>query len=40
VKRSKPKIVITDNFRVGYAETLAKEIHKRLGISALALPEK
>jgi len=40
VRRSKPKIVITDNFRVGYAKTLAKEIHKRLGISAMALPEK
>ena len=40
VRRSKPKIVITDNFRVGYAETLAKEIRKRFEISALALPER
>jgi hypothetical protein len=32
--------VITDNFRVGYAEMLAKEIGKRLGVSALALPER
>ena len=40
VKRSKPKIVITDNFRVGHAKTLANEIRKRLGISAMALPER
>jgi len=40
VRRSKPKLVITDNFRVGHARTLAKEIHKRFGISALALPKK
>jgi putative mRNA 3-end processing factor len=29
VRRSKPKLVITDNFRVGHARTLAKEIRKR-----------
>jgi putative mRNA 3-end processing factor len=40
VRRAKPKLVITDNFRVGYAEKLAKEIYRRFGISALALPKK
>jgi putative mRNA 3-end processing factor len=40
VRRSKPKFVITDNFRIGYAETLAKEIQKHFGISAIALPKK
>jgi len=39
VRRSKPKLVITDNFRVGHAETLAKQIRKRFGISAMALPK-
>ena len=40
VRRSKPKLVITDNFRVSRAGTLAKEIRKRFGISAFALPKK
>jgi len=40
VRRSKPKLVITDNFRVGHAETLAREILKRFSISAIALPKK
>ncbi|MEM3576864.1 MAG: MBL fold metallo-hydrolase [Candidatus Bathyarchaeia archaeon] len=40
VRRSKPKFVVTDNFRVGYAETLAKEIKKRFGTSAVALPKR
>jgi putative mRNA 3-end processing factor len=40
VQRAKPKLVITDNFRVGHAETLAKEIHKRFGIPAFALPKR
>ncbi|MEM3699511.1 MAG: MBL fold metallo-hydrolase [Candidatus Bathyarchaeia archaeon] len=40
VRRSKPKFVVTDNFRVGYAETLAREIRKRFGISAMALPKR
>jgi len=40
VRRSKPKVVITDNFRIGYAETLAREIHKHFGISAVALPKR
>jgi putative mRNA 3-end processing factor len=39
VRRSKPKLVITDNFRVHYGETLAKEIRKHLGIQAMALPK-
>ncbi len=38
VRRSRPEIVITDSFRVGRAERLAKEIRRRFGISALALP--
>ncbi len=38
VRCSKPSLVITDNFRVGHAETLANEISSRLGISAVALP--
>jgi putative mRNA 3-end processing factor len=40
VRRCKPKLVITDNFRVGHAETFASEVHKRFGISAMALPKK
>jgi putative mRNA 3-end processing factor len=40
VRRSKPKLVITDNFRVGHAETMAREIQKRFGISAVALPKR
>jgi putative mRNA 3-end processing factor len=40
VRHSKPKLVITDSFRVGHAETLAKEIQKRFSISAIALPKK
>jgi putative mRNA 3-end processing factor len=40
VRRSKPKLVIADNFRVSHAGTLAKEIRKRFGISAFALPKK
>jgi putative mRNA 3-end processing factor len=40
VRRSKPELVITDNFRAGHAETLAKQIRKRFGISAMALPKK
>lgn len=40
VRRSKPKLVITDNFRFGHAETLAREIHKRFGFSAVALPRR
>jgi putative mRNA 3-end processing factor len=39
VRQSRPKLVITDNFRVHYGETLAKEIRKHLGIAAVALPK-
>ena len=38
VKRSKAKQVITDNYRVSHGDVLAKEISKRLGISAVAMP--
>lgn len=38
VEESKPKLVVTDNFRAGDAEALAKEIQKRLGIKAVVLP--
>ncbi|MEM2098380.1 MAG: MBL fold metallo-hydrolase [Candidatus Bathyarchaeia archaeon] len=38
VRRSKPKCVITDNYRVSYGEVLAREIRKRLGINAVAMP--
>lgn len=40
VRRAKPKLVITDNFRGGHAETFAKEVHKRFGITAIALPKR
>jgi putative mRNA 3-end processing factor len=39
VKRSKPKRVVTDNYRVSHGVTLAKEISKRLGIPAIAMPK-
>lgn len=38
VKRSKAKKVITDNYRGSHGAVLAKEIHKRLGISAIPMP--
>jgi putative mRNA 3-end processing factor len=38
VRRSKPKRVVTDNYRVSHGATLAKEISKRLGIPAVAMP--
>ncbi len=37
VRRSKPKRVITDNFRSN-GESLAREINKRLGIKAIPMP--
>jgi putative mRNA 3-end processing factor len=40
VRRSEPEFVVTDNFRVRHGESLAKEITKRLGISAVALPKQ
>jgi len=39
VKACNPKLVITDNYRVGYAVELAKEIEKRLNIKAKPLPK-
>jgi putative mRNA 3-end processing factor len=38
VKRCKPKMVITDNYREGDAVALAREIYERLGIPAKPLP--
>jgi putative mRNA 3-end processing factor len=40
VRHSKPQLVITDSYRVGHAQTLAGEIHKRFGITATALPKR
>jgi len=40
VRRSRPKLVLTDNYRVGYAKVLAREIRRRLGIKAIAVPIK
>lgn len=40
VRRSRPKLVITDNFRIGYAETLARHIQRRFNVTALALPKR
>lgn len=40
VRLSKPKLVIADNFRVGYAEIFAKEVKKCFGVSAVALPRR
>ncbi len=39
VRQSKPKLVITDNYRAGDAEALAKHIKRQLGIEATALPK-
>ncbi|RLG59280.1 hypothetical protein DRN86_04490 [Candidatus Geothermarchaeota archaeon] len=38
IASSKPKLVITDNYRVGYAKILAREVEKRLGIKAMPMP--
>jgi putative mRNA 3-end processing factor len=38
VRRCKPKRVVTDNYRVSHGVTLAREISRRLGISAVAMP--
>jgi len=38
VRRSRPKQVVTDNYRVSHGVTLAREISKRLGIPAVAMP--
>jgi putative mRNA 3-end processing factor len=40
VRQAKPKRVITDNHSGGHGEALAKEIKKRLGIFAVAMPCK
>ena len=40
VRESKPKMVITDNYRVGDAYVLAREIRKRLNIPAEPVPYK
>ena len=39
VRRCNPKLVITDNYRVSHGATLAREINKRLGIPAVAMPK-
>lgn len=39
VEESKPRLVITDNYRAGDAQALAREIVKRLGIPAKPMPE-
>jgi putative mRNA 3-end processing factor len=38
VRRSMPKRVVTDNYRVSHGVTLAREISARLGIPAVAMP--
>lgn len=38
VARSKPELVITDNYRTGDAPALALEIEKQLGIKAIPMP--
>jgi predicted metal-dependent RNase len=40
VRRSKPKRVVTDNYRVSHGVALAGEIRRRLGIPAVAMPRK
>jgi putative mRNA 3-end processing factor len=40
VRQAKPKRVITENHGGGHGETLAKEIKRRLGIPAVAMPCK
>ena len=40
VRQCRPKRVITDNYRISHGETLAKEITKRIGIPAIALPKR
>jgi putative mRNA 3-end processing factor len=38
VRRCKPRRVVTDNFRVSHGVTLAREIRRRLGVPAVAMP--
>ena len=40
VEECGPKLVITDNYRVGYGSVLAEEIRRRLGIPAFAMPSR
>jgi len=40
VRRCRPKLVLTDNYRIGYAKVLAREIRRRLGIKAVAAPPR
>jgi putative mRNA 3-end processing factor len=40
VRRSNPKLVVTDNYRAGDGTGLAEQIKKRLGIEAKALPSR
>jgi len=40
IRLSKPKKVVTDNYRVKHGNILAKEITKRLGIPAEAMPKR
>jgi putative mRNA 3-end processing factor len=39
VSQSKPKLVITDSYRVGHGKVLARELNKRFAIPAVALPK-
>ena len=38
IRRSEPRRVVTDNYRVSHGVTLAREISRRLGIPAVAMP--
>ncbi len=40
VEECRPKLVITDNYRMGSGAILAEEIRRRLGIPAIAMPSK
>jgi putative mRNA 3-end processing factor len=40
VRRCKPRRVVTDNFRMSHGVTLAREIRRRLGVPAVAMPGK
>jgi putative mRNA 3-end processing factor len=40
VRRCKPRRVVTDNFRVSHGVVLAREIRRRLGVPAVAMPAR
>ncbi|MCW4047508.1 MAG: MBL fold metallo-hydrolase [Candidatus Bathyarchaeota archaeon] len=40
VRRCKPRRVVTDNFRVSHGVALAREIRRRLGVPAVAMPAR